>query len=309
MKLGTRASALAMTQATWVAEQLRGNGESVEIVTVRTQGDISAAPLTEIGGTGVFASALRTALRAGEIDVAVHSLKDLPVAAEPGLRLAAIPAREDARDVVITAHGERLDQLSPGSTVGTGSPRRAGQLASIAAHLRVVDIRGNIDTRVAKMRRGDVDAIVLAAAGLRRLERTGDISQILEMTDMLPAPGQGALAIECRDPDSAASPDDPQVHDACARLDDPATRDCVSAERAMLARLEAGCTAPVGAYAHPLKTGGYRLTGWVELNGDTAHGAASGDEPLHLGEQLAERLLHDLSGQTQSSILVMERES
>ncbi|MGC1206329.1 MAG: hydroxymethylbilane synthase [Ornithinimicrobium sp.] len=309
MRLGTRASALAMTQATWVAEQLRGNGETVELVTVRTQGDLSAAPLTEIGGTGVFASALRTALRAGEIDVAVHSLKDLPVAAEPGLILAAIPPREDARDVVITAHGERLDQLAPGSTVGTGSPRRAGQLARIAGHLRVVDIRGNIDTRVAKMRRGDVDAIILAAAGLRRLERTSDISQTLEMTDMLPAPGQGALAIECRDPKATVDPDDAPVHHACARLDDPETRDCVSAERAMLARLEAGCTAPVGAYAHPLDAGGYRLTGWVELSGDTAQRAVSGDEPLHLGEQLAERLLHDLSGQTQSSILVMERES
>ncbi len=298
-----------MTQAHWVAAQLRALGESVDIVEVRTHGDLSAAPLTEIGGTGVFASALRTALHEGEIDIAVHSLKDLPVAAEPGLTLAAIPSREDARDVVITADGRQLHELPDGATVGTGSPRRAGQLAAIAGHLSVVDIRGNVDRRVAKVRAGEVDAVVLAAAGLRRLNRLGDISQTLEMTKMLPAPGQGALAIECRDPDVTARARDAQVHSMCAQLDDSVTRACVSAERAMLARLEAGCTAPVGAYAEPEQAGGYRLTGWVEINGDTARAAASGHEPFHLGEHLAEHLLHDLSDQTQKSILVMERES
>ncbi|MGB3762171.1 MAG: hydroxymethylbilane synthase [Ornithinimicrobium sp.] len=309
MILGTRASALAMTQANWVAARLREQGESVDLVTVRTHGDVSKAPLTEIGGTGVFASALRSALRSGEIDVAVHSLKDLPVAQEPGLRVAAIPAREDARDVVVTADGRELDALAEGCTVGTGSPRRAGQLATIAQHLRIVGIRGNVDTRVSKVRSGEVDAVVLAAAGLRRLGRHADVSQTLELTQMLPAPGQGALAIECRDPRGSTGPRDAEVHEACARLDDRVTRDCVTAERAMLARLEAGCTAPVGAYAEPEGSGGYRLTGWVEMDGKTARDAASGNEPHHLGETLAERLLHHLSVETKKSILVMERES
>ncbi len=239
----------------------------------------------------------------------MHSLKDLPVADEAGLRLAAIPTREDARDVVVTADGRGLDDLAAGCTVGTGSPRRAGQLATIAGHLHVIDIRGNVDTRVTKVRSGEVDAVVLAAAGLRRLGRIGDISQTLDVAQMLPAPGQGALAIECRDPHAANHPQDAEVHAACERLNDPVTRDCVSAERAMLARLEAGCTAPVGAYAEPEGSEGYRLSGWVEMNGACASGVASGNTPLHLGEHLAERLLHHLSVETQKSILVMERES
>ncbi|MGB3828006.1 MAG: hydroxymethylbilane synthase [Ornithinimicrobium sp.] len=309
MRLGTRASALAMTQAHWVASQLRGHGEEVDIVTVRTHGDVSTAPLTQIGGNGVFASALRTALHEGEIDVAVHSLKDLPVAIEPGLHLAAIPTREDPRDVVISTDDRRLDQLAPGSTIGTGSPRRAGQLAAIAGHLDVVDIRGNVDSRVAKVRRGELDAVVLAAAGMRRLGRHAEISHTLEMTQMLPAPGQGALAIECRDDESATSTQDTAVHDACSRLDDPQTRDCVTAERAMLARLEAGCTAPVGAYATAQPTGGYQLTGWVALGGSAARATATGNEPCDLGEELAERLLHQMSLEMPKSILVTERES
>lgn len=313
MMLGTRASALATTQARWVAGQLRARHEDIDIVTVSTEGDRSSAPLTQIGGTGVFASAIRTALRRREIDLAVHSLKDLPVAAEPGLQLAAIPPREDPRDVVISAHGRHLDDLPPGATVGTGSPRRAGQLALLAGHLRVVDIRGNVDTRIGKVRSGELDAVVLAAAGVRRLGRAGEVTHVLDLEQMLPAPGQGALAVECRSADGHGDAAQGEVDDrtqaACAALDDAVTRDCVSAERSMLAHLEAGCTAPVGAFAELDPEGGYRLMGWAGFDGRSARATATGIDPVMLGRHVAEQLLHQIFPELPNSILVTERES
>lgn len=313
MKLGTRASALANTQARWVAEELRALGVDVEIVHVQTEGDRSSAPLTQIGGNGVFASALRTALRRGEIDCAVHCLKDLPVAPEEGLAIAAIPAREDPRDVVISAGDVRLEDLPQGSTIGTGSPRRAEQLATLAPHVKPVDIRGNVGTRIDKVTRGDVSAIVLAAAGLTRLGRMDEVTQVLDLDAMLPAAGQAALAIECRDvhgrlasAETDSDDSDAKIFAACAALDDPVTRACVSAERAMLATLEAGCTAPVGAYARSVGQE-YHLTGWAAGDHAGARVSETGDDPISLGAHVATLLLNQIS--PESPTLKMERKS
>jgi hydroxymethylbilane synthase len=242
IRLGTRRSALATTQSGWVADSLRALGHDVTMVHITTFGDTSTASLSSIGGTGVFVAALRKALLAGEIDVAVHSLKDLPVAPEPGLRLAAIPVREDARDALVARDGLTLVELPAGSVVGTGSPRRAAQLAALGLGLSVTDIRGNVDTRISLVHKGSCDAVLLARAGLARLGRLDEITESLDPERMLPAPGQGALAVECRE-------DRTDVIEALAPLEDADTRAAVTAERALLAALEAGCTAPIGALA------------------------------------------------------------
>jgi len=242
IRLGTRRSALATAQAGMIADLLRELGHTVEMVEITTVGDTSMASLSSIGGTGVFAAAIRRALLAGEIDIAVHSLKDLPVAPEPGLVVAAIPVREDARDALVARDGLTLGELPAGSVVGTGSPRRTAQLAALGLGLRVTDIRGNVDTRISLVHMGSCDAVLLARAGLSRLGRLDEVTESLDPLQMLPAPGQGALAIECR-------ADRPDLIEALAPLDDPDTRACVSSERALLAALEAGCTAPVGALA------------------------------------------------------------
>lgn len=241
LRLGTRASALAMTQSGHVADALRARlGREVELVEVTTHGDVSRAPLAQIGGTGVFVSALRDALLAGEVDLAVHSLKDLPTTPADGIALAAVPPREDSRDVVIARDGLTLGELPVGSRVGTGSPRRAAQLAALGLGLEIVPIRGNVDTRIGKIAAGEVDAVLLARAGLARLGRVDEVTEVIDPFQMLPAPGQGALAVECR-------ADDVSLVEALSVLDDPATRAAVTAERAVLATLEAGCSAPVGA--------------------------------------------------------------
>ena len=242
LRLGTRASALATTQSLLVAGLLRDClGREVELVEVTTEGDTSSAPLAQIGGTGVFVSALRDALLDGRIDLAVHSLKDLPTEPPAALTLA-VPAREDPRDVVVARDGLTLGELPVGSRLGTGSPRRVSQLEALGLGLEVRGIRGNVDTRIRKVREGEVDAIVLARAGLARLGRLDEVAETLEPLQMLPAPGQGALAVECRS-------DDTELVAALGRLDDSATRACVEAERALLATLEAGCSSPVGALA------------------------------------------------------------
>jgi len=242
IRLGTRRSALATAQAGMMADQLRRLGHTVEMVEITTVGDTSTASLSSIGGTGVFAAAIRQALLAGEIDIAVHSLKDLPVAPEPGLLIAAIPIREDVRDALVARDGLTLGELPVGSLVGTGSPRRTAQLAALGLGLRVTDVRGNVDTRISLVHNGSCDAVLLARAGLARLGRLDEVSESLDPLQMLPAPGQGALAIECR-------ADRLDLIEALTPLDDPDTRACVSAERALLAALEAGCTASVGALA------------------------------------------------------------
>jgi hydroxymethylbilane synthase len=240
LRIGTRGSALALAQTGHVAEVLEKAGAQVEIVTVSTPGDRSSAPIAQIG-IGVFTSALRDALAAGEIDIAVHSYKDLPTAPDRRLSLAAVPPREDPRDALVARDGLTLGELPVGSTVGTGSPRRAAQLEALGLGLVIVPLRGNVDTRIRKVADGELDAVVLARAGIARLGRTAEITETLEPIQMLPAPAQGALAVECRVDDVDTE------HLLQSTLDDSFSRAAVTAERAMLAALEAGCSAPVGA--------------------------------------------------------------
>jgi hydroxymethylbilane synthase len=214
----------------------------VEIVTVTTPGDRSHAPVAEIG-VGVFTSALRDALADDEVDVAVHSYKDLPTAPDPRLVLAAVPTREDPRDALVARDGMVLGELPAGSRVGTGAARRVAQLEALGLGLEMVPIRGNVDTRIRKVLDGELDAVVVAAAGLSRLGRLDVVTELLDPIQMLPAPAQGALAVECRVDDV----DTEHLLRSC--LDDQASRAAVTAERAMLAALEAGCSAPVGALA------------------------------------------------------------
>ena len=256
LRLGARTSPLARAQVELVGAALSARGVPWTFVGVTTRGDVDRRHLAEIGGTGVFVGAVRDALRAGEIDVAVHSLKDLPTGAEADLEVTAVPTREDTRDVLI---GRRLADLADGVRVGTGSPRRAMQLHDWGSRsgiaVQVVPIRGNVDTRIGLAARGEVDAVVLAAAGLRRLGHLSAAdsaaavvvsrlpAEILDHAVMLPAPGQGALALE------TATALDADARAAVAALDDPVARAEVQVERGFLAALEAGCTAPVGSRA------------------------------------------------------------
>jgi hydroxymethylbilane synthase len=242
LRIGTRPSALAMAQSGLIVDRLAAAGHPAGLVEVSTSGDRSMAPIAELG-VGVFVSALREALVRGEVDVAVHSYKDLPTAPDPRLCLAAVPSREDPRDALVARDGKVLGELPPGARVGTGSPRRRAQLEALGLGLEVVAIRGNVDTRIRKVRSGELDAVVVAAAGLRRLGRVDEATELLDPLQMLPAPAQGALAIECRAQDLDL------VRSLAAALDDDFTRAAVTAERAVLAALEAGCSAPVGALA------------------------------------------------------------
>jgi hydroxymethylbilane synthase len=243
LRLGTRGSALALAQAGRVRDAIAAAGTPCELVVVRTEGDVSRASLATIGGTGVFAGALRTALRQGEVDLVVHSLKDLPIAAPEGLLVAGVPEREDARDVLCAREGWTLATLPPGSVVGTGSPRRHAQLVDERPDLTVVDIRGNVDTRLGRVREGDLDAVVLSRAGLLRLGRLSAVTDVLPLETWPTAAGQGALGIEVRAED--ASVDSP-LGTVVAHLTDPAAFDAAMAERRVLGRLEAGCAAPIG---------------------------------------------------------------
>jgi len=264
VRIGTRASALALTQTGHVADAIARLGDvEIETVRVRTDGDRLTGSLSTLGGTGVFVTALRDALLDGRCDVAVHSLKDLPTADPDGLALAAVPPREDPRDALCARDGLTLATLPPGARVGTGSPRRAAQLRAARPDLDVVDIRGNVDTRLGRVAgarttgapdpdkpspRGDLDAVVLARAGLARLGRLDAVTEVFDADVMLPAPGQGALAVETRDSGLGVDADSP-LAGALRALDHRPTRLAVLAERALLARLEAGCAAPVGALA------------------------------------------------------------
>ncbi|MDT0615278.1 hydroxymethylbilane synthase [Streptomyces lancefieldiae] len=247
LRLGTRRSKLAMAQSGQVADAVsQVTGRPVELVEITTYGDTSREHLAQIGGTGVFVAALRDALLRGEVDFAVHSLKDLPTAEHEGLVVAAVPEREDPRDVVVARDARKLTDLPRGARIGTGAPRRMAQLNAYARthglEIETVPIRGNVDTRIGYVRSGELDAVVLAAAGLNRVGRIDEVTDFLSVDTVLPAPGQGALAIEC----TAANAD---LVAALAELDDPFTRVAVTAERSLLAALEAGCSAPVGALA------------------------------------------------------------
>lgn len=296
LRLGTRRSALAMAQASGVADALRARGHDVEIVGVTTDGDRSArvgTPVSDAGGTGVFVAELRVRLLAGEVDLVVHSLKDLPTAPADGLTVAAMPPREDPRDALVARDGRTLADLPRGARVGTGSPRRAAQLRVARPDLDVRPLRGNVDTRLRKVSAGELDAIVVAAAGLARLGRLDEATELLDVATMLPAPGQGALAIECRAADLAS---ENPLAQAISSLDDAVTRATVVAERTLLAELEAGCTAPVGALARvdgePANL--QLVAAVVNVDGATAiRRSASGPiaQPVELGRRLAVELL------------------
>lgn len=291
LRLGTRGSTLARVQSGGVAAAVTDQlGPRVELVEISTHGDRSGAPLTQIGGTGVFVSALREALLAGRIDLAVHSYKDLPTAAEPGLVVAAVPVREDPRDVLITRDGVPLGQLPTGARIGTGAPRRVAQLRALDLGLEMVPVRGNVDTRLAKVASGELDGLVLARAGLARLGRLDEVTETLDPIQVLPAPAQGALAVECRAADT-------DLVALLAGLDDPDTHAAVRAERALLAALEAGCTAPVGALAEPAEgEAGLELFLRASVTAiDGAHAVRlSATGPVHDAEGVGRRLAADL---------------
>jgi hydroxymethylbilane synthase len=296
LRLGTRASELATTQSQTVADAITAaTGATVELVHITTEGDRSSQAIQQLGGTGVFVAALREALLAGDVDLAVHSYKDLPTAPAPGLILAAVPVREDPRDVLVARDGLTLGELPSGATVGTGAPRRAAQLRALGLGLDVVPIRGNVDTRLGRVAgsggRGDLDAVVLARAGLSRLGRLDVVTETLDPLQVLPAPAQGALALECRSSDS-------RTRELLGRLEDPATRAAVVAERSVLAALEAGCSAPVAAHAEVAEGASgpelYLRASVTAIDGsDSVRGSASGPlaDATGLGRALAAELL------------------
>jgi hydroxymethylbilane synthase len=238
--IGSRGSQLALWQAHWVESQLTALGETCRIEIIKTTGDkVTDVPLAKVGGKGLFTKEIEDALLAGSVDVAVHSLKDMPTGLPEGLTLQAVPAREDARDAMV---GRKLDELPPGARVGTSSLRRSAQLRAIRPDLAIETIRGNLDTRLRKLDEGQFDAIVLAAAGLRRLGWAARIAELLPESICCPAVGQGALAIETRNDEGVGAT-------VCRRLDDAAARAAVTAERALLGALGGGCQVPIGAHA------------------------------------------------------------
>lgn len=292
LRLGTRASALATTQSGMIADRLRAEwGIDVELVQISTEGDRSSEPLAQMGGTGVFVAALREALLRGEIDLAVHSLKDIPTQPHDNLVVAAIPPRVDPRDVLIARDGLTLGELPHGAKVGTGSPRRQAQLNALGLGVEVAPLRGNVDTRIGKVTSGELDGVLLARAGLLRLGRSDEATEIIDPLQMLPAPGQGALACECR-------ADDDATIRLLERIDDSDTRAAVTAERSLLATLEAGCSAPVGALAEIVE-GDQGLELWLRaVVGDVSGSpairlSATGlpSEAAAVGERLAVEML------------------
>ncbi|MGP5384633.1 hydroxymethylbilane synthase [Brachybacterium tyrofermentans] len=342
LRLGTRASQLALTQSGQVGEALvAGTDHAVELVHVSTHGDVDrTSPLAQIGGTGVFVTAVRQALLDGTVDAIVHSCKDLPTQPLEDIILACIPAREDPRDALCARDGMTLEQLPEGARVGTGSPRRAAQLLRARPDLDVVGIRGNIETRLARAlgEEADLDAVVLAASGLLRVGRGDVISELLSVDVMLPAPAQGALAVEATasaltgatpdpapgtvpgtTPDTAPAPTSDTAPDPApawfaermAAVDDPATRAAVTAERALLRTLEAGCSAPVAAYAEIIDgelslralairpDGSHVVEGTARVAFDLAEDDASGTAsiPFLLGSELAADLIERGAGE------------
>lgn len=288
LRLGTRASALARWQADWTAERLRKQGHDVEIVLIQSQGDAQqTGPIALLGAQGVFTKELQHALLEGQIDLAVHSMKDLPTVQPDGLVVAAVTERADVHDALVCTAATSLAELPNGAVVGTGSARRRAQLLAGRPDLQIRDLRGNVDTRLRKLDEGQYDAIVLAAAGLRRLELQHRITQLLPPDVMLPAPAQGALAIECRQEDS-------RTVAALVALDHAPTRAAVTAERAALRKLEGGCLAAMGALAdcagESLKLSAVVLS----VDGQRrlfAQGEGPPDTAQAIGEQVASKLL------------------
>jgi hydroxymethylbilane synthase len=289
LRIATRGSQLALAQAELAAAALRDAhaGFEVELVTIATEGDRDReTPLTLLGGRGVFVIAVEEALLDGRADVAVHSLKDVPTQPVPGLTLAAFLERGDPRDVFVGSHGRRLADLPPGARVGTSSSRRAALLRAIRPDLEATSIRGNVDTRLRKVADGDYDGAILAAAGLARIGRLDEATQVFEAMEFLPSPGQGAIALECREGDEA-------TRTLLAAVDHASTRAAVTAERGFLGALGSGCALPVGAYA---QVDGELLALRAVLGGDEGEplfGDASGrvEDAEAVGRGLAERML------------------
>ncbi|HUZ25810.1 MAG TPA: hydroxymethylbilane synthase [Streptosporangiaceae bacterium] len=291
LRLGTRKSLMAMTQSQLVADALtKLTGHAIELIGATTEGDVSQSSPSEAGGIGVFVNELRERLLVGEVDFAVHSLKDLPTASVPGLVLAAVPARDDPRDALCGRPGNlrKLADLPDGARVGTVSVRRMAHLRMLRPDLEVVPIRGNADARLRKVVGGEVDAVVLAYAGLGRIGRLDCVAEIFDPAQLLPAPGQGALALECR-------ADRADLLGLLGAVDDRLSRAAVTAERAVLAGLDAGCSAPVGAYAAVTELAQLRLTGAAVAADGTRQVrlSASGypDQAEQVGRELAVRLL------------------
>lgn len=295
LRIATRKSPLALWQSEHVAERLRAAhpGLVVELVPMSTRGDeVLDRSLAAIGGKGLFLKELELAMQRGEADCAVHSLKDVPMELEPGFALPAILGRADYADAFVSSAFDGIDSLPQGARVGTSSLRRQAQLRALRPDLRLLDLRGNINTRLARLDAGEYDAIVLACAGLQRLGLDVRIRKRLEAPYWLPAPAQGAIAVECRD-------DDADIRELCAVLDHAATRTCVEAERAMNRSLHGSCHVPVAAYAR-LQGEHLRLDGLVGSAADgrwvRAHGEGRGDAPDCLGIEVAQRLLEQGAG-------------
>lgn len=301
LRLGTRASALARWQAGWVSAQLSLRGVEVVLVPITTRGDTSEHDqVGQLGGTGVFTKELQRALLADQIDLAVHSLKDLPTDAVEGLELAAIPPRESVFDVLISRDHRRLDELPVGAAIGTGSARRRAQLLYARGDLQMRDIRGNVDTRLEKLAADQFDAIVLAHAGLKRLGLEDRLTEVFGPEVMLPAVGQGALAIETRSTDRA-------TREAIAPLDHVDSHRAVLAERALLAALEGGCLAPVAAWARPQVDGQLRLDAAVLAVDGRRRLAASLIGPAEEGAQLGRNVAAQLMAQGAKALVDASR--
>ncbi len=288
IRIGTRASQLAQWQAHWVANQLRGHGATVELLSITTSGDTQQrGPVAELGLQGVFTKEIQSAVLENRVDVAVHSLKDLPTDPVAGLVLAAVPKRENVADALVSNIAPSLAVLPQAARVGTGSLRRQSQLKILRPDLQVVGIRGNVDTRLRKLDEGEYDAIILAAAGLQRLGLGERIVELLEPPQMLPAPGQGALGIECRE-------EDVEVRKILARLEDADSRRTIEAEREMLALLHGGCSVPVGGWGR-MEEGQLALDGLVANRDGTKvlRATAKGDPTTaaEVGHRVAEQLL------------------
>jgi hydroxymethylbilane synthase len=287
LRLGTRASPLARWQAEWVASQLASRGVEVELVPITTQGDVKTGPLGQIGGQGLFTKEIQRALLEGKIDLAVHSCKDLPTATIEALVIAAVPERESTADVLVSDKADCIESLPSAARVGTGSLRRKAQLLHLRSDLLVEDIRGNVETRLKKLDDDQFDAIVLAEAGLKRLGLTGRSVHAISYSAMLPAVGQGALAIEAR-------ADDAVTRRSVMPLDHFESRQCVLAERMLLSELRAGCLAPVGAFG---RVEDRRLfLDAVVLGPDgkrrlIANSSSELADAIKLGQQVAQQLL------------------
>jgi hydroxymethylbilane synthase len=287
IRLGTRGSQLALWQSNWVKSQLENLGLEVELVKIKTEGDTQTGPLAQIGGQGLFTKRLQIALLENEIDLAVHSLKDLPTEDHPQLTIAAVPLRENRADALVCNRFSSLPSLPPGATIGTGSVRRAAQLLHLRRDLQIKDIRGNVNTRLKKMDDGEFDAIVLACAGLIRLGLESRISHSFQPEELMPAVGQGALGLETRK-------DDPSTIRSVAKLNEPNSYHGAMAERSMLRTLFAGCLAPVGA--NTIVEGEHLTLHGIVLSRDGEHKVqASQTRPLHqsnqLGQSVAEQLI------------------